>query len=222
MISVILLAGGSGLRMGEEIPKQYLLLNGKPIARYSFDVFLAVPEITEITVVCDPSYRNVFTTESDKQIRFALPGTRRQDSVYNGLQSVSLEQKIICVHDAARPFIDAPLVSRVLEAGTQNGAATVGLPLKFTVKEATSDQFVKCTPDRSLLWEIQTPQVIRKDLLEAGFSYAIENNLTVTDDVSLVELINHPVKLIEGSPFNIKITVPADLVMANQFITNVT
>lgn len=213
--SAILLAGGQGTRMQSATPKQFLEVYQKPIACYSFELFLEMPEIDEIIVVCLPEFRFFFTSDT-KPVLFALPGERRQDSVFNGLQVSSHE--LICVHDAARPFIDRNLVLRVLKAGQHHGAATTALPVKFTVKESDSDQFVKNTPDRANIWEIQTPQVLHREIITMGFDYASKNAITVTDDVSLAELINKQVKIVEGSHTNIKVTVPNDLVLAKHLL----
>lgn len=215
-LGVILLAGGMGTRMDSPVPKQFLLLEGKIIARYSFDLFLALPEIREIVVVCDPKYRHHFTlnneTPTSTPVLFALPGERRQDSVFNGLQQLSSE--LICIHDAARPLINNDLIRRTLIAATQHGAAAAGMPVKFTIKEIDSEGFVTKTPPRAHLWEIQTPQTITVDLLRQGFVLANKNKLTVTDDVSLIELLNHPVQIVEGSYSNLKITTPEDIPLA--------
>lgn len=213
--SAILLAGGMGTRMQSTTPKQFMDIDQKPIACYSFELFLQMPEIDEIVVVCPPDFRSYFA-KNIKPVVFALPGERRQDSVFNGLQASS--HPLICIHDAARPFIDAVLVSKVLKAGQNYGAATAAMPVKFTVKEVDGNQFVKNTPDRNLMWEIQTPQVLHREILMQGFDHANQNNITVTDDVSLAELINKQVKLVEGSHTNMKITVPSDLAIARQFI----
>lgn len=219
-VSAILLAGGIGSRMQSHQSKQFLELQGKPIILYSYELLLTIPEIKEIIIVCLPEYRELFTNPTDKHIAFALPGKRRQDSVYNGLMEASKDSTLICIHDGARPFIDEALVTRVLDAGIKYGAATVGMPIKFTIKQSDKEHFVQSTPDRELIWEIQTPQVIHKDLLLAGFKYANENNLTVTDDTSLVELLGKEVKLIEGSHMNLKITVPSDLIIAENYFSS--
>jgi 2-C-methyl-D-erythritol 4-phosphate cytidylyltransferase len=211
--SAIILAGGMGTRMQSFTPKQFLELDQKPVAIYSFELFLAMPEIDEIVVVCSPNFQKLFTSTQSKSIKFALPGERRQDSVYNGLQSSSHE--LICIHDAARPIINRELVLRVLESGRQNGAAVVGMPIRFTIKEGDIRNFVKNTPNRANIWEIQTPQVLHKTILVEGFKYVLENNLTVTDDVSLAELIGMKVKLVEGAYTNLKLTVPSDLKIAS-------
>lgn len=214
--SVILLAGGLGARMQASVPKQFLALNDKPLALHSFEVFLNLPEVDEIVVVCDPEYRNLFKS-SLKSIAFALPGDRRQDSLHHGLLTTTPSYDLICIHDAARPFINKELVLKALQAGLEWGAAAIGMPVKFTVKQSTPKNFVKSTLDRSQVWEIQTPQVLHRSILEEGFRYAQQHQLTVTDDVSLAELIGKEVKLVEGSPTNLKITVPEDLIFARHF-----
>lgn len=217
-VSVILLAGGKGTRMGSNQPKQFMPLGAKPVAAYSFDLFASLREVQEIIVVCEDTYRDLFQTEKGMQLKFAEPGARRQDSVYNGFQLADPRAKYICVHDSARPFLSYEMIQRALAAAEQAGAAAVGMPLKYTVKECENNGVVKYTPARERLWEIQTPQIIQPHLLRQGFEKAIENELTVTDDLSLVELIPHPVKLVEGSYKNIKITTPEDLLIAQLWI----
>lgn len=217
--TAILLAGGTGTRIGGPIPKQFMPLGGLPLALHSFKVFLACPQIDEIVVVCPEAYQHLFSTSgNDKSVRFASPGNRRQDSVFNGLEKSISSSPLVCIHDGARPFINAGMVGKVLEEAHNCGAATVAVPLKFTVKEADSSGNVINTPDRSKLWEIQTPQVVSRALLRKGFDYALANGLTVTDDVSLVELIGGKVKLVEGSHTNIKLTVPSDIAFAETLL----
>lgn len=211
--AAILLAGGVGTRMKSEIPKQFLALNGKPLALYSFEVLACHPAIHEIVVVCDPKYQFLF----DGAV-FALPGERRQDSVYNGLQEVSKECDLVCIHDAARPFINAEIVQNVIDEAFFHGAACAAVPMKSTVKQSYADQFVFQTLDRNCLWEIQTPQVIQKEILEEGFRQAKTQNLSVTDDVSLVELQNKKVKLVTAIYENIKVTTQDDLIVAEQLM----
>lgn len=218
-LSVILLAGGLGTRMQAAIPKQFLLLQNKPIALYSFDLFLTLPEVDEIVVVCDPAYRHLFSSNNLK-ISFADPGERRQDSVWNGFNKSNADFDWICIHDSARPFITSSLVLSAIEAAKEQGAAALGMPLKFTVKECNEQGWVKNTPSRDRLWEIQTPQVIRRDLLQKGFQLAQELNATVTDDLSLVELFSNPVRIVKGSYENIKITTPEDLIIAESILRN--
>ncbi len=219
IVSVIFLCGGQGTRMKTSIPKQFLQINHKMIASYSLDVFKSMTEIAEIVVVCDPQYRHHFPLDHcPMPIRFASPGIRRQDSVFNGLHALEKDIPLVCIHDGARPFIDVPLVQRVIHAADVHGAATAGMPLNFTFKEHDGSFFVKKTPDRSKYWEIQTPQIMRSEWIWKGFEYVNSHELEVTDDVSLIEHLGHPVKLVEGSYRNIKITTADDLTLAEYLL----
>ncbi len=218
--SIIFLAGGSGQRMGNVIPKQYLLLRNKPIALYSFEVFASLPEVDQLIVVCEPKYQALFKEiplVHSISIHFALPGKRRQDSVYHGLQLIE-GNPLVCVHDSARPFIDSQIVRKTVEAANVCGAAAVGVKAKSTIKICDRAQRVIETPNRDSLWEVQTPQVVRYSILKEGFDYSLKHSLTVTDDVSLVELLEKQVNIIEGSYSNIKITNPIDLIYAEQLL----
>lgn len=212
--AAILLAGGIGSRMQSTIPKQFLLLKEQPIALYSFQILKSHPAIFEIVVVCSPEFRSIFPLET----LFALPGERRQDSVYNGLKQVSKECSHICVHDAARPFINAAMVQSIIDEAALHGAACAAVPMKSTIKKSHAGQFVQQTLDRNSLWEIQTPQVVLKEVLEAGFNKAANEGLTVTDDVSLAEIQQKQVKLVHASYNNIKITTPDDMALAELII----
>ena len=214
-IAVILLAGGVGRRFGSDIPKQFLTLGCTPVVRYSFEILASMACVSEVVVVCAPEYQKIF---AGTDTTFALPGERRQDSVYNGLQALTKNTRHICVHDAARPMITPGLVQRTFDAAREHGAAAVGMPVRFTVKEVNAAHFVTSTPNRDNIWEIQTPQVIRTDWLCEGFDYANDHALTVTDDVSLAELVGHPVKLIHGDAANVKITTPEDFALLEKLL----
>ncbi|KAH7576088.1 hypothetical protein JRO89_XS02G0288300 [Xanthoceras sorbifolium] len=239
-VSVILLAGGKGKRMGASMPKQYLPLLGQPIAFYSFYTFSRMTEVKEIVVVCDPSYKDIFEANitsangnsqtnllvmiSDTQedinvdLKFSLPGKERQDSVYSGLQAADLNSELVCIHDSARPLVSSEDVEKVLKDGCRIGAAVLGVPAKATIKEANSESFVVRTLDRKTLWEMQTPQVIKPELLKKGFELVNREGLEVTDDVSIVEHLKHPVYITEGSYTNIKVTTPDDLLLAERIL----
>lgn len=218
--SVVFLAGGYGSRMGSAIPKQYLCIQQTPLALYSFEVFLSLPEIQDIIVVCEPQYQQLFQEAAQAKgikVLFALPGERRQDSVYNGIQLL-VDNPLVCIHDAARPLIDSSLVRRIVDVADMWGAAVVGVRVKSTIKVCDGSQVVVTTPDRASLWEVQTPQIVRLALLKEGFQKAHEQSLTVTDDVALVELIGKPVRVVEGAYHNIKVTTPEDLCLIEQLI----
>eukprot|EP00268_Persea_americana_P009193 TRINITY_DN13650_c1_g1_i3.p1 TRINITY_DN13650_c1_g1~~TRINITY_DN13650_c1_g1_i3.p1 ORF type:complete len:322 (+),score=72.37 TRINITY_DN13650_c1_g1_i3:142-1107(+) len=220
-VSVVLLAGGKGKRMGASMPKQYLPLVGQPIALYSFYTFSRMIEVKEIVVVCDPSYKDIFEdakAEIHVDLKFALPGKERQDSVFNGFQEIDASSELVCIHDSARPLVLSGDIEKVLKDGLMNGAAVLGVPVKATIKEANRKSFVVRTLDRKTLWEMQTPQVIKPDLLRNGFELVQSKSLEVTDDVSIVEHLKHPVYITEGSYTNIKVTTPDDLLLAERIL----
>ncbi|MCO5568367.1 hypothetical protein L7F22_022066 [Adiantum nelumboides] len=152
------------------------------------------------------------------QLKFAIPGKERQFSVLNGLKEICGSAKLACVHDSARPLILERDIRKVVSDAYVHGAAVLGVPVKGTIKQAKKDGFVMMTLDRSLLWEMQTPQVIEPSLLRKGFELIEQRNLEVTDDVSIVEHLKHPVFITEGSYTNIKVTTPDDMIVAERIL----
>ncbi|GIL79334.1 hypothetical protein Vretifemale_8719 [Volvox reticuliferus] len=222
-VSVVLLAGGVGKRMGAAIPKQYLELRGQPIATYSLETFARMPMVGEIVIVCDPSWRDVFEKRfpglpSHIKFKWALPGPERQDSVFNGLQQVDAGAAIVAVHDSARPLVTPEDAAQCMTDGLAIGAAVLGVQVKPTIKEVDKNLMVIQTLQRSKLWEVQTPQCIRPALLRAGFDLVKSQNLEVTDDVSIIEAMGNPVKITPGSYTNIKVTTPDDMAVAEKFL----
>lgn len=211
-ITVILLAGGQGSRMGASKPKQYLKLHGKEVAKYSFEVFLAHSDVKEIVVVCEKEYEPLFKTNK-KPVLFARPGARRQDSVYNGFQ-VAHEGDYIAVHDSARPCLKLDNLRELFREARQHKAATLANPSTSTLKRVNQEGFISAPLDRSEIWEIQTPQVVEKKLFNQAFEKVNREGHTVTDETSMIGLLNQPVKVIEGSSQNIKLTTPGDLKLA--------
>jgi 2-C-methyl-D-erythritol 4-phosphate cytidylyltransferase len=209
-VSVILLAGGKGARFGASCPKQFLQFKNKYLFEHSLEIFNFIEGIFEIIIVVEESFRHLFSPNC----KFALPGKERQDSVYNGLQEVDASSEFVLIHDSARPLVKKEDIIDVLLDAFTYGAAALAVPLKFTVKSTKDSLFVDKTIERSTLFEIQTPQVIKKELLIEGFKEIKSKNLLVTDDVSIVEQLNLQVKLTIGSYSNIKITTPEDLKQA--------
>lgn len=212
-VTAILLSGGKGTRMGASTPKQYLFLEGKPIASYSFELLIKCPLISEVITVCEPVYEQFFPGS-----KFARPGKRRQDSLSNGVEQLSDECDTVLVHDSARPLLQQEDLEKVILVGNQQGAAALSTPITTTIKQADEHNKVTKTLDRSTLFTIQTPQVLKKELLIKGLTQAKAEEITVTDDVSLVELFFYPVQLVEGSVDNIKITTPYDLTFAETIL----
>ena len=166
--------------------------------------------MVEIIVVCEPQYQSLFPPFTLPEVHFALPGKRRQDSVYNGFLKTSPDSDLICIHDSARPFLSKDNLDQLLEEARRYGAAALAVPAKNTIKETDPNQFIQRTLDRAKLWEMHTPQVATPALIRKGFDIALEYNLDVSDDASLVELTGHPVKLVKDSYQNFKITTPED------------
>lgn len=219
-VSVVLLAGGKGKRMKSAMPKQFLPLLGREVFLRSLEVFQSMEEVKSIVIVLDESYRNEYTkvVRADPRIRWADPGRERQDSVFNGLKKTPESASLIAVHDAARPLVTVDEVRRCFQDGYEHGAAVLGVPCKATIKESEDSQFVLRTIQRSRLWEIHTPQVAKRHLFFQGFEKVMNENLEVTDDVSVIEALGLPVKLTLGEYTNIKLTTPDDLQIAEQIL----
>ncbi|MDR2539575.1 MAG: 2-C-methyl-D-erythritol 4-phosphate cytidylyltransferase [Chlamydiales bacterium] len=217
LISAILLAGGKGTRFKTAIPKQFLPLGSKPLVLHSFELLAKSDLIKEIIVVCEEFYRCLFTSKTHLKIGFANPGFRRQDSVANGLAQIT-KGSFVCIHDAARPFLQLEDLKKVIEQALIHKAAALAMPAKNTVKEIDPTGFVRQTLNRDMLRETLTPQVIALDLLKKGLLEAEKKKIDITDDVSAIELIGHMVKLVSGKSSNIKITHPEDLQLAQSFL----
>lgn len=203
--------------MGASTPKQYLPLGGKPIALYSFELFDDSPEIDEIVVVCDSRYQHLFQS-AKKTLVFAQPGKQRQDSVYSGLLKTSEKADFVLTHDSARPFLERKDLLAFLETLHRVGASALASPVVCTIKQCDPKRRVEKTLDRSKLWEMQTPQGLKRSLFFQAYEYADQKNLSVTDDMSLAEAFGHPVELVPGSPRNFKITTPFDLAVAKTLL----
>lgn len=218
-IGLILLSGGLGTRFGGDYPKQYLQLNNKPIAVFALERLLKEDHYAQVVVVCEEQYQDLFLQYIESPLSFASPGKRRQDSVANGFSELTADIDVVCIHDGARPFPTAKMVNDVVNAAVSYGAAAVGVPIKYTLKECDEEGIVVNTPDRTLYYEIQTPQAVQKDLLKNGLESAHSHQLTVTDDTSLAELVGGKVKIVPGHHENIKITTVDDWIVA-QVIAN--
>jgi 2-C-methyl-D-erythritol 4-phosphate cytidylyltransferase len=203
--------------MGGTTPKPFLTLQGKPVLHYSLELFYQLPYICEVCVVCHPSWREQIPAApigSSVVLTFAEPGSRRQDSVYQGVQALTTHPSLVAIHDSARPLIDSDLVTRTVAAAAKSGAALCGVPVKGTIKIATTQGAVVHTPPRHLLWEAQTPQVIAYDLLQTAFQHPLNIATENTDDVTLLENMDLPVSMVMGSYANIKLTTTEDFAMA--------
>ncbi len=219
MVSAIVLAAGQGRRLNASVSKPLVKIGNFPAIVYSLEALNRHPEIDEIIVVVSASNQQAITRAlknySFKKIKaFVLGGARRQDSVNNGLKEVSAKSDWVLIHDSARPFIDRKLITKVIIAAKKTGAAILGVPVKATVKSVQPDLLVDKTVDRVNLWEIQTPQVFKKELIVGAYKKYSKRD--VTDDASLVEKFGKKVQVVLGSDENIKITTSVDLLFAGE------
>lgn len=217
----IVLAAGTGSRMKSDIPKQYLDLKGKPVLYYSLKAF-EDSFVSEIILVTGTEWKEYCRTEIvekfhlEKVRKIVSGGAQRYDSVYRGLCEAE-GADYVYIHDGARPFLAEEILERAREAAEESDAAVAGMPVKDTIKIADEKQFVKETPLRSSVWQIQTPQVFSYDLILEAYRKLFEKKEYegITDDAMVVEkMMKIPVKLFQASYQNIKITTPEDLILA--------
>ena len=219
-VSAIILAAGRGSRFGEK--KQFKKLNGKPIWFYSLNTFIQSESVDELILVIPNDsletlkQSQVFTSlNKTNNIKLVSGGESRKDSVFNGLKVVKKAIDIVCIHDAARPFIKASYIKHSVEACSEFDGAIIAIPSVDTVKKVDK-QIIKNTIDRESLWMAQTPQTFKKDKL----LYAIKNSshLNITDESMLMEEANFKIKLIEGDQSNFKITNEIDWELAKVMV----
>lgn len=216
-VSAIIVAAGSGKRMKSSIPKQFLLLEGKPVLWWTLSVFEECEIIEEIVLVANR--RGISFLEDFRKIKkVVVGGERRQDSSLNGLCAVGNETEIVIFHDGVRPFVRKQTILNCVREAKKTGAAICALRPKETVKVGVKGNLVGKTLDRQNLWLVQTPQAFKIDLIKKGFANAKEKGLLVTDEAMLIEELGHPVKIVEGDWENIKITTPDDLILAKAIL----
>ena len=224
----IVLSAGRGSRMNSDIPKQYMDLCGMPVIAWSLKAFQEFDPVDEIILVTSPEdieYCRCEIIEKyryDKVRRIVPGGAERYLSVWEGLKAAGEilggedRESVIFIHDGARPMIDQLILERALRCAREHSACVVGMPVKDTIKIADEEGFAQQTPDRRLLWQVQTPQVFSFSLVYNAYRKLIEDGVTaVTDDAMVVELESSVrVKLVEGSYRNLKITTPEDIDIA--------
>lgn len=214
----IILAGGRGNRMKSDVPKQYMEVNGKPILYYSIKAFEEsfIDEIILVVGEGDVEYCKTKIVErfGFKKIRQIVTGGKeRFNSVYNGINALN-EGSYIFIHDGARPCVNEDILQRCLETVIETKACVTAMPVKDTIKIVDDNGYAISTPDRSKLWQIQTPQVFSYEVIKNAYDSLIASGMTdgITDDAMVVEMYgNTPVKMVEGSYDNIKVTTPNDI-----------
>ena len=205
----------------EGIDKVFATLRGRPILDHCLGVMASVPEVADGVIVV--SGRNLEQGQHVLMRRgwsvgwsICTGGERRQDSVQKGLERLPNAEWVI-IHDVARPCVDRSMVYRGLEAAQATGAAVAAVPVTDTVKVVEEDGRVVETLDRSRLWAVQTPQVFRRDLLEAAFAEVRDD---VTDEATMIERLGHPVHVFPGDYGNLKVTTPQDLAIAEAILAS--
>lgn len=223
----IVLAAGSGKRMGSDCPKQYIELEGKPILYYCLKTFedSFIDEIIIVTRENDIDYvsEEIVSKYDFHKVKKVIPGGKeRYDSVYNGLVAIDDEDSYVYIHDGARAFISNIILEKTRETVKEFGACLVCVPSKDTIKVSDEEGNVADTPRRSTLWCAQTPQVFKRSIILDAFNKMKSDDNSVkeiTDDASVVEMYSDiKVKIVEGEYTNIKITTPEDLELGKMIL----
>jgi 2-C-methyl-D-erythritol 4-phosphate cytidylyltransferase len=224
-VTAIIVAAGAGRRIGGATAKTYLPLAGRPLILRTLDRIFATPAIANVVLVVRATDVNDCRTllDSDASLKgcacvLQAGGATRQQSVRRGLKKLGPETDIVMIHDGARPFVSSALVDRCLQAAVVKGAAVAGLPVRDTIKRVSGDGYIQSTPERTGLWEIQTPQIFQRDLIVAAHESAAREGFEASDDAMVVERIGKPVFVVEGERSNFKITVSEDLELAEAMI----
>ena len=227
----IVLAAGSGSRMQSDVKKQFMEIGGKPLIYYSLKAFeeSLIDDIVLVVSRGDVAYAQKEIVQKygfDKVTAVVEGGLARYHSVRLGLQAAAKDCDYAFIHDGARPFIDRDIILRALQAVKEYKACVVGMPAKDTIKIADEKGFAASTPDRNLMWTVQTPQVFSYNMildlyqrLDIEEGELMNKGINITDDAMVVEYYTDTkVKLVEGSYDNIKITTPEDIAVAEAIL----
>ena len=216
MISAIIVAAGKGSRMGPNVDKLFLELDGCPIVAHTWRRFEEAGCIEEIQMVVREGRQAAFAVLAEKyqfrkKFRLVAGGEERQESVWNGLAALSPGTELVVIQDAARPCTSQTLIAATIEAAREVGAAVAAQPVTDTIKESGDGRTIERTLDRTRLWAVQTPQTFRVEIIRRALSEVRRRGLLVTDDTAACELIGQPVRLVVGRQPNPKVTCPEDL-----------
>jgi 2-C-methyl-D-erythritol 4-phosphate cytidylyltransferase len=223
VVSAVIVSAGNSTRMGG-INKQFLELDGAPVIVNTITMFQRCNVIDEIIIVtreCDiDNIKKLISYYNFKKVSTVVKGGEtRQLSVYNGVINTSKNSEYVAIHDGARPLITKDDIKSVVERAYVTKAATLGTPVTDTIKVVDVDVIVS-TPQRDTLRAVQTPQVFERELYLKAIDNMEKNNLSVTDDCSMVEALPYDVTVVSGSPENIKLTTRTDLIFAEAILKN--
>ena len=225
-VNGVIVAAGEGKRTGKETPKAFLPLAGRPMILHTLSRFATCATVRKVILVTlnGEVFRCQELIRSDTRLRslecVVKPGgPRRQDSVGKGLESLDADCEVVVIHDGARPFVSSRLIDQCVEMAFEKGAVVVGVPVRDTIKVVTADSRVQETPPRKSLWEIQTPQVFRVELIREAYLRAAQEGLEVTDDAMLVERLGSSVAVLQGEKTNIKMTFAEDFLFGEALLS---
>jgi 2-C-methyl-D-erythritol 4-phosphate cytidylyltransferase len=226
LASAIIVAAGSGTRLGSALPKAFVQLEGRTILFYSLRTLASVPSVAELVIAVpagmeEAARAEVNTAGLELPVKITAGGSERQESVWNALALTSAESQQVIVHDAARPFASPELFRRCLRKAEQVGAAISAIPVTDTLKRIDQNRLISATLARMGLWQAQTPQAFARELLIEAHELALEKRIGATDDADLVERSGHKVEVVEGSPTNIKITTADDFRIAQALVVRI-
>jgi 2-C-methyl-D-erythritol 4-phosphate cytidylyltransferase len=221
MVFAIIVAAGSSQRMGFD--KLLSVIGDKPVVAHSIDRFERCDCIDRVMVVVRSDRRAEFQKIVDgfgftKVNRLVDGGLERHLSVWNGISQLPEECEIVAVHDAARPLVSSELISRTVAMARECGAVALAAPIVETIKRGDGEQNVCGSVDRFGLWAMQTPQVFRFDWLRDAYKRIVDSGRSVTDEVSALQEAGHTVRLLQNTDWNIKITFPRDLELAEKMM----
>jgi 2-C-methyl-D-erythritol 4-phosphate cytidylyltransferase len=217
--AVIIPAAGSSSRFKDKEKKPFANLDGRAVWLRSVELFVSRNDVCQCLLVISPGDEDMFRRRFGANIAFmnvqiVLGGAERFESVANALAQLKAEAEIVAIHDAVRPCVTEAQVEAVFAKGQQTGAALLAVPVSDTVKKVGANQVIESTMPRQGLWLAQTPQVFRRDWLEAAYADRAKFGKDITDDAQLVEAAGHKVHVVESAATNIKITTRADLYLA--------
>lgn len=218
--AAVIPAAGLGKRFGAQ--KQFLELAGKPVLIHTLQAFEETPDVTGICIAAPeaeiPSVKEMIAKFHIKKVLAIVAGGKeRQDSVRLGFEALP-PCDVVVVHDGVRPLVTREIIERTIRGAEKFGGCVAALPVKETTKRVGDDRTIIETIDRDTLWSIQTPQTFRASIFRRAVEKSVQDRFLGTDESMLVERLGEKVQVVEGSPYNIKVTVPEDLKIAEAYL----
>ncbi len=221
-VTALIVAGGMGQRMNAPVPKQFLLLKGKPVVQWSLECFAQTPSVDKIVLVfpknwLDEGRDKLISFAPEKPFSIVAGGELRQDSVAAGLDAIKEKEGWVIIHDGARPGITPELVTLALQQARLNGNAVCAIPSTDTLVRVVDGELVEAV-NRQEIYRLQTPQIFRLSQMRKAIEHARINKIKGTDDSSLVRALGEKIHLVEGSDLNSKVTRSEDLEMMESLL----